>query len=79
VKNYQHRYIPLPPEAREAVLAQLTKKHTDSDFLFHRPDGSPWGDIGASFDDLVVSAGLQKKIPAQRLTPHSLRHTYASW
>jgi len=26
-----------------------------------------------------VSAGLQKNVPVQRLTPHSLRHTYASW
>ena len=29
VKNYQHRYIPLPPQAREAVLAQLEKTHPD--------------------------------------------------
>ena len=79
VKNYQHRYIPLPPQAQQAVLAQLEKKHPDSDFVFHRPDGSPWGDIAASFDELVVRAGLQKKEPPQRLTLHSLRHTYASW
>ena len=79
VKNYQHRYIPLPPEATLAVQAQLAKKHPTSDFVFHRPDGSPWGDIGDSLDELVVSVGLQKNQPAQRLTPHSLRHTYASW
>jgi site-specific recombinase XerD len=35
--------------------------------------------IGASFDELVVAAGLQKETAPQRLTPHSLRHTYASW
>jgi hypothetical protein len=46
VKNYQHRYIPLGPQARQAVEAQWLKKHVDSDFVFHRPDGSPWGDIG---------------------------------
>jgi len=43
VKNYQHRYIPLPPQAREAILAQMPKKHPASDFVFHRPDGQPWG------------------------------------
>jgi hypothetical protein len=48
-------------------------------FRIQRPDGKPWGDIGASFDDLVVAAGLQKERAPQRLTPHSLRHTYASW
>jgi len=79
VKNYQHRYIPLAPPALEAVLAQRAKKHPDSDFVFHRPDGSPWGDIGDSFEEMVVAAGLQKETPAERLTPHSLRHTFASW
>jgi Phage integrase family len=57
----------------------LKKKHAASDLVFHRPDGNPWGDIGASFDDLVVQAGLQKTVTSERLTPHSLRHTYASW
>ncbi len=52
VKNYQHRYIPLALPARDAVVAQRTKKLSESDFVFHRPDGSPWGDIGDSFDDL---------------------------
>jgi site-specific recombinase XerD len=79
VKNYQHRYIPLTPGAREAVQAQFAKKHPASDFVFHRPDGSAWGDIGNSIDDLAVSADLQRKEPPQRLTPHSLRHTFASW
>jgi integrase len=77
VKNYQHRYIPLPPAAREALCAQLEKRHQASDFVFPRPDGSPWGDIGASFEELVVRTGLQRAQAAQRLTPHSLRHTYA--
>ena len=79
VKNYQHRYVPLPPDARDAVQAQWAKKHASSDFVFHRPDGSPWGDIGGSFDELIVSSGLQKQQPAERVTRHSLRHTYASW
>jgi integrase len=79
VKNYQHRYIPLAPSARQAIQAQLAKKHTASDFVFHRPDGSPWGDIGDSIEDLVQAAGLQKGEAPQRLTPHSFRHTFASW
>jgi hypothetical protein len=64
---------------RQAVQAQLSKKHADSDFVFHRPDGPPWGNIGVSIEDLVVGAGLQKNEAPQRLTPHSLRHTFASW
>src|SRR5262249_5074234 len=79
LKNYQHRYIPLAPSACEAVQSQLGKKHADSDFVFHRPDGSPWGDIGDSIEELVIRAGLQRKEAHQRLTPHSLRHTFASW
>src|SRR5262249_52808567 len=75
----QHRYIPLAPWTREAVQVQFAKKHADSDFVLHRPDGSPWGDIGDSIEELVVRAGLQKKEAPERLTPHSLRHTFASW
>jgi len=79
VKNYQHRYIPLAPAAREAIQSQLAKKHAASDFVFQRPTGAPWGDIGDSIDDLVAGADLQKEDAPQRLTPHSLRHTFASW
>ncbi|PWT98983.1 MAG: hypothetical protein C5B51_28145 [Terriglobia bacterium] len=78
VKNYQHRYIPLSAQAREAIESQRAKA-SGSDFLFPRPDGEPWGDIGASFEELVSGARLQKQAAAERLTPHSLRHTYASW
>jgi site-specific recombinase XerD len=49
------------------------------DFVFHRPDGSTWSDIGDSIEDLVEAAGLQKNEAPQRLTPHSFRHTFASW
>ena len=73
VVDLQHGFL------RIQIAAQVARKHPESDFVFLRPDGSPWGDIGDSIDDLVVSAGLQKEEAPQRLTPHSLRHTFASW
>jgi site-specific recombinase XerD len=61
IKNYQDRYIPLAPEARAAVEAMvahrkpctLSRRDGDAmagDFIFHRPDGSPWGDLADSMD-----------------------------
>jgi hypothetical protein len=51
------------------------------DFIFHRPDGSPWGDIADSMDKLFADASLNgfgtKR--RDRITLHSLRHTFASW
>ena len=53
----------------------------DGDFIFHRPDGSPWGDIADSMDRLFADTGLNVKGTRRRdrITLHSLRHTFASW
>jgi len=52
-----------------------------ADFIFHRPDGSPWGDIADSMDRLFVDADLNRTATKRRdrITLHSLRHTFASW
>jgi Phage integrase family len=51
------------------------------DFVFHRPDGSSWGDLAESMDRLFESVGLNAPGMKQRdrITLHSLRHTFASW
>ncbi len=77
-KNYQLRRVPLAEPAVMAIEKMARVKHDASDLLFHRADGSRWGDIAASFDSLVDRAGLQRKAP-DNLTMHSLRHTFASW
>jgi site-specific recombinase XerD len=92
IKNYQDRYIPLVPEARSAVEAMLAcrkpatlsghgGKAVPVDFIFHRPDGSPWGDLGESMERLFADAGLNAEGTRRRdrITLHSLRHTFASW
>ena len=92
IKNYQDRYIPLALEARAAVEAMLAHRKpcnvylsdgdpVDGDFIFHRPDGSPWGDIADSMDRLFADTGLNVKGTRRRdrITLHSLRHTFASW
>jgi site-specific recombinase XerD len=92
VKNYQDRYIPIAPEARSAIEVMLERRKpghiarragepVGCDFVFHRPDGSPWGDIADSMDRLFVDAGLNAEGTKRRdrITLHSLRHTFASW
>jgi integrase len=64
--------------ARMALEKMAELKHPTSELVFHRVDGSRWGDIAKSFDTLVDRAGLQRKAP-DNLTMHSLRHTFASW
>jgi hypothetical protein len=51
------------------------------DFIFHRPDGSAWGDLADSMDRLFADAGLNSIATKRRnrITLHSLRHTFASW
>jgi hypothetical protein len=58
------------------MMAEL--KHPTSELVFHRVDGSRWGDIVGSFASLVDRAKLQRQAP-DNLTMHSLRHTFASW
>ena len=92
IKNYQDRYIPLAPEARAAVEAMLAHRkprtfslrNGDSvagDFIFHRPDGSPWGEVANSMNRLFTDVGLNAEGTRRRdrITLHSLRHTFASW
>jgi integrase-like protein len=92
IKSYQDRYIPLAPEARAAVSAMMAHRKPSTlpgragapvpvDFVFHRSDGSPWGDLADSMDRLFMDAGLNSKGTKRRdrITLHSLRHTFASW
>jgi site-specific recombinase XerD len=92
IKNYQDRYIPLVPQARLAVEAMLPCRKPSTlsghggkavpvDFIFHRPDGSPWGDLAESMERLFADGGLNGKGTKRRdrITLHSLRHTFASW
>jgi len=91
IKNYQDPYIPLAPESKVAVdmmrarrrsgkLKSPTGKAVDVDFVFHRPDGSCWGDLADSMDALFVAVGLnaQGTKRRDRITLHSLRHTFAA-
>lgn len=77
-KNYQVRRVPLVDPAGLAIENLLERRHASSDLVFHREDGSHWGDIGASFDSLVDRAALQRKVP-DNLTLHSLQRTFAFW
>lgn len=78
VKNYQERHIPLSAEAFEVIVALRVKKHTQSDFVFHKSDGRRWTAIHDSFRSAVAQAGL-KADPPFNVTPHTLRHTFGSW
>ena len=52
-----------------------------SDFVFHSRAGGPLKEVSNAFDRAVKSLGFNKNItdPRQRVTFHTLRHTFASW
>jgi len=69
-KSGQTRTIPLNTAARSA-LEQLSRLQT-SDYVFAKSDGNPYKCIGKSFKKLAQQVGLHD------VTPHVLRHTFAS-
>lgn len=77
-KNYQERHIQLNSQAPTALQSMLVKRHPQSDFVFHRRDGSRWTNTHDSFDRLVQRCELQAE-PRFNITLHTLRHTFGSW
>ena len=69
------RTVPLPPElTRELKIWKLKCPKSDLDFVFAREDGLPYHRKAASVTlDRAISTAEIK-----RLTPHGLRHTFAS-
>ena len=77
VKNYQERHIRLNSHAYTALM--LAKEHPQSDFVFHRKDGSRWTDIHESFNAVVRWCGgaavrLTGRSALQHYPPHTPAH-----
>jgi site-specific recombinase XerD len=74
-KGNKERQVPLP-EAFGRVLALSIAGKTQDEYLFaKKPGGKPAGAhaVRAYLKKLIDKAGIQKKV-----TPHKLRHTYAT-
>jgi len=74
-KGNKQRTVPLSSASMSAVLDQLCNLPPDSLYLFPgRFPGKPWGErsIEDNFDLLCKEAGIA------RITPHQLRHLYAT-
>jgi len=77
-KNYQLRIVPIVHPAPTAIEAMIANRHPDSDLVFHRPDGSPWGGAILPVRSRLPSNGQGRKKAPDKITPHSLRHTFAA-
>jgi integrase len=69
------RTVPLPPElTRELKVWKLKCPKSEDDLVFARDDGKPYHRNAASnaLDTAITKAEIK------RLTPHGLRHTFAS-
>ncbi|MGO9570389.1 MAG: tyrosine-type recombinase/integrase [Desulfomonilaceae bacterium] len=78
-KKGEPRHIPLTAPIRE--LIQGLPKGNPDDTLFKNSKGERIGWLSKKFKSVVDSIGLNKGITdsRQKLTFHTLRHTYASW
>jgi len=75
-KKQSRRAVPLPEElAHELRKWKLKCPVSDGDLVFAMPDGAKYNRKSASkfLDEAIQRAGLGK-----RLTPHGLRHSFAS-
>jgi len=77
-KNREERHVPLTDQAYIALRSMLSRKHPQSEFVFHKKDGGRWTDIRGSFNALVERCEL-KADPPHNITIHSLRHTFGAW
>lgn len=76
-KNGIDRIIPIPRLLREP-LTRLMEGQRRSDFLFRSNDGGMLDYIGWRRARWIPSIRAAKLDSIDRLTPHALRHTYAS-
>lgn len=77
IKNFQERHIPLTDAALEVLIDLKRKQQPNSDFVFHKPDGSKWESVHVSFNGAVKASGIKSEYP-ERVTIHTLRHTFGS-
>lgn len=81
-KNGTARGVHLHPRV-VAALANLTHRegcvfHTHEG-LRYEPKGDGGGQIKTGFSAAIRRAGLSTNVKEKKVTPHTLRHTFASW
>lgn len=69
-KNGEGRTIPLNSRSRSALEGLKTRAR--GEFVFAKANGMPYYSVRNVFDSACLRAGLQG------VTPHTLRHTFAS-
>ena len=78
-KNRESRTAYITPEVREILEAKIPAP--PEQLVFPSDTGGRMTQVSKSFDRTVQKLGFNKGItdPRQRITFHSLRHTFASW
>lgn len=76
-KGRKERIIPMNAATKAALLAWLAvRPKVQTQALFVGKRGEPFGPRGVQL--MLKKHGLKANIPRERLTPHKLRHTFAT-
>ena len=77
MKGGKHRRVPLPASLAETIDAMLAQRDTDSEWLFATRAGKPMDEamVFRLVRRLARKAGIESWA---KLSPHSLRHTFAT-
>ncbi|MBC7195072.1 MAG: tyrosine-type recombinase/integrase [Caldisericia bacterium] len=74
-KGKKDRIIFLTDELKEMIKSYLNKRKKNSNVLFLNRNGKPLTDKGIR---LLVEKYAKKVVPYKKVTPHTLRHTFAT-
>ena len=77
-KSRRRRTVELPPRVVAALATQPGREGP----VFRRPDGEPYADRGGEYGGQIKKAwrgAIRRAGLDPKLTPHTCRHTFASW
>jgi integrase len=77
-KGSKTRWVPMPPQVEE--LLERYEQGKGRQHIFTNNDGGPYKEISKTFARTVQQLGFNNEVaPEERVSFHTLRHTFASW
>lgn len=66
-------------ERRSKFLSRTKRKFNNAECVFVQEDGTPFGDLGGLFNELLERCNFPVRTDGAAYSPYSLRHTFATF